>query len=320
MIVFAVITALLGVLAALRIAGPMARAAETAGARLGAFGVAAIVALGALGAYAVGGEPDQPGRPWSAVVTELEAAGLDGLGPEPQLALLREQVRRDPNDADALLQLGRVLSSAGRELEGVALIERAARQRPDARSFADLGQALVALNEGEVTPEARRAFTEALSQAPDTPEAGFYMGLAAWQDGDRTLAATRWAETIALRPDGDPHRLLIARQAADLLSRPQAGPVDAAAAAEAAPVDQEGGWETMAQGMAERLETRLTADEAGGDFSGWLTLARARALLDENGSAAIALGRARSQLEPGDARALIVDELARALGLEEGET
>jgi cytochrome c-type biogenesis protein CcmH len=321
MIVFAVVTALIGVLAALRIAGPLARGAGSPLMRLSAFGAAVVVAVGALGIYAIGGRPDAPGRPWSEVVAELELAGPENLGPEARIALLRERVRREPEDADALLALGRTLAGAGRELESVALIERAARVRPDARSFADLGQALVALNEGQVTPEARRAFSEALEQDPTWPEAAFYMGLAAYQDDERGRAADIWAEAIAARPEGDQYRELIARQAADLLSRPQAGPLDEDGAdAASAPINQPGGVEAMVRGMADRLEARLSEPDAEAEFSDWLVLARTRALLEEDAAAAIALGRARSLLEPDDPRLEIADALAQRLGMQEGET
>ncbi len=320
MIAFAVLAALVGVIAGLRIAGPVAASARGAAARALVLVLAGGVAAGALGLYAVGGEPDNPGRPWGAVVAELEAAGPENLAPPARLALLRERVRRNPEDVDQLLLLGRVLSSSGSHLEAVAMIERAARLRPDARAFGDLGQALVALNDGEVTPEARRAFNTALEFDPAWPEANFYLGLAAYQSGNRAEASEIWGETLAALAPQDGFRPAIAERAADLLSRPQAGPINPEEAQGAAPpVAEAGGAEALARSMAERLEARLNGPDSG-DFAGWLTLARTRAVLDEQSAAAYALGRARDALEPGDPRAEIVDALAAGLSIEEGET
>lgn len=320
MIAFAVIASIVGVIAGLRIAGPVAATARGGKARTLVLVLAAGVAAGALGLYAVGGEPDNPGRPWGAVVAELEAAGPENLAPQARLALLRERVRRNPEDVDQLLLLGRALSSDGSHLEAVAMIERAARLRPDARAFGDLGQALVALNDGEVTPEARRAFRTALDFDSAWPEANFYLGLAAYQDGDRAQASEIWGATLAALAPENGFRPAIAERAADLLSRPQAGPVSEQDSQEPAPpIAAAGGAEALARNMAERLEARLNGADSA-DFAGWLTLARTRAVLDEPSAAAYALGRAREALEPGDPRTEIVDALAAGLSIEEGET
>jgi cytochrome c-type biogenesis protein CcmH len=193
MIVFAVVIALIGMVGALYIASPLAKGATGPFMRLAAFGIAALIALGALGAYLAGGSPGLEGRPYAEVERRLAEAEPETLTLPEQEERLRSIARRNPDDAQAQAMLGRFLSRTDRHLEGVAMMERSLRIEADPRVMSDLGQSLVALNEGQVTPEAERAFLAAASADPDLPEPAFFLGAAAYDAGDRETAAERWA-------------------------------------------------------------------------------------------------------------------------------
>ncbi len=310
MIAFTLVCLVIGAGAAIYLARPLLQ--ETGSARLIGLGAGAFLALGALGAYWVNGMPEAPGAPYQPRMEALRVADPETLTPVEQEEWLRDAVRREPRNIEARRLLGRFLAGTGRELEAIAHIEQALRVSPEARLFNDLGQTIVSLNEGNVTPEASRAFNAAHAADPAMPEPAFFLGAAAYDAGDRETAASYWGAIIVRLDEDDPYREAIASRAADLLSRPSMGGADPAAITEGA---ERPDVEVMIAGMITRLETRLADDPD--DVSGWLTLARARMMQEDRDGAARALASARTAFadDPG-ARALI-SALGAAFGLEE---
>ncbi|MCH8490607.1 MAG: hypothetical protein LAT81_11850, partial [Oceanicaulis sp.] len=269
MIAFTLVCLVIGAAAAIYLARPLLQ--ETGPARLIGVGAGAFLALGALAAYWVNGMPEAPGAPYQPRMEALRAADPETLTPVEQEEWLRDAVRREPREIEARRLLGRFLATTGRELEAIAHIEQALRISPEARLFNDLGQTIVTLNEGNVTPEAARAFSAAHAEDPAMPEPAFFLGAAAYEAGDRATAASYWGGIITRLDADDPYRDAIASRAADLLSRPSMGgadPVEIPAGAARPDV------EVMIAGMIARLEDRLETEPD--DVSGWLTLARAR--------------------------------------------
>jgi cytochrome c-type biogenesis protein CcmH len=310
MIIFTLVCMTIGAAAAIWLARPLLQ--ESGAARLIGIGAGAFLALGALGAYWVNGMPDAPGAPYQPRMEALRAADPETLTPAEQEAWLRDAVRRDPRDIEARRLLGRFLAATERELEAIAHFEQAIRVSPQARLFNDLGQTIVTLNEGVVTPEAQRAFTTAHEEDPAMPEPAFFLGAAAYEAGDRAAAAAYWGGIIMRLDEDDPYREAIASRAADLLSRPSMGGADPAALTDGA---ERPDVEAMIEGMIARLETRLETDPA--DISGWLTLARARMMQEDPAAAADALARGRAAFADDPAARALISALSAAFGLEE---
>ncbi|XBQ16270.1 MAG: hypothetical protein ABL308_15125 [Oceanicaulis sp.] len=318
MIGVVLISAIAGVLAALWIARPFAAGAEPR-TRLIGLGAAALVALGALAAYAVNGEPDAPGQPYAVLAERLASADPSTLTVQEQEERLRGMLRANPRDAQASAILGRFLARTGRELEAIALFERSLSAQQDPRVLSDLGQALVTLNEGRVTPEAARAFASADALAPELPEPAFFLGVAAYEAGDRKTAADRWAGILARLEPGDPFRREIAARAADLLSRPQGGPGADGAAPFAEAARQGADMSQIIDSMVGGVQARL--DEDPDDLSGWLTVARARMMQERPEEAGAALARARTQFAGEPGKLAMIEAIGQAMGLnEENET
>lgn len=309
MIALTVLAALIGVAAALYIAAPLLGATKRP---LIGILAAAAVALGALGIYAAGASPGQQGQPYSAVVERLVSADPAGLSLEEQEERLRAVVRREPQNIEALALLGRLLARTERELEAVAVLERALRIEEDPRVLSDLGQALVNLNEGEVTGPAERAFAAAHRLDPSLPEPAFFLGVAAYQEGDRDEAAQYWGTILTELEPGNPFRQAISARAADLLSRPAAGPGTGEGEAPFAGMDG-ADPEAMIAAMIARLAERLDNDPQ--DFSGWLTLIRARATTGDMEAALASYEAARAHVED-EGQEIMLAALGRALGLD----
>jgi len=71
-----------------------------------------------------------------------------------------------------------------------------------AEPYADFGEMAVSVAGGQVTDDARAAFTMALQRDRDEPRARFYLGLAAAQAGDARTAIAIWRElTAGAAPD-----------------------------------------------------------------------------------------------------------------------
>lgn len=312
MIAVVLICSLIGLGAAIYVATPLARAG-----RMVALACAALIALGALGAYVVNGQPDMPGSPYASRMAQISSADPETLTAAEQEERLRAAIRDNPQDVAAMTLLGRFLARTDRELEGIGLFERALRIEPTARLYADFGQALVNLNDGTITDRARRAFERAQALEPDLPEAAFFLGVADYQSGDRGAAAARWAGMVAMLPPGDGFREQIAARAADLLSRPSGGPQGDPEAGGGPDLGDDVDPATRIAAMVDGLERRL-ADEPE-DFSGWLTLARARAMLEQPAGAEAALQAARDRFQSEPGKLAMIAALSRALQLEESD-
>ena len=312
MIVVVMISGLAAILAAIYVATPLARGGRTA-----ALACAGLIAIGALGVYMINGEPDMPGQPYSGLVERLRTADPMSLSAVEQEERLRDALRTDPEDVEALALLGRYLSRTERELEAVALFERALRIEETARIYSDLGQALLNLNDGALTAQARTAFGQANRLDPSMPEPAFFLGVAAFEDGDRAEAAQRWAGIIARLDGDDPFRQAIAARAGDLLSRPAGGPGAEGAAPFAQAAAEGADPEAMIAAMVDGLQARVEADPD--DLSGWLSLARARRMQDQPDDARAALDAARAQFAGQPGQTAIIAAVERALELEESD-
>ena len=312
MIGVVLVSGLAAILAAIYVATPLAR-----GARMAALICAGLIAVGSLGIYLVNGEPDMPGQPYGDLVERLRTADPMSLSAQEQEERLRDAIRTDREDVQALGLLGRYLSRTERELEAVALFERALRIEETARIYSDLGQALLNLNDGQLTAQARTAFGQANRLDPSMPEPAFFLGVAAFQDGDRAEAARRWADIIEQLPADDPFRQAIAARAGDLLSRPAGGPGSDGAAPFADAAANGADMDAMIAGMVDSLQARVQAEPD--DLSGWLSLARARRMQEQPADARAALSEARNRFagEPGEIA--IIAAVERALQLEESD-
>lgn len=297
MIVFALLAGLIGTLAAIWVALPLLGASQTN--RLPAFITIFLIAILSLGIYAFGGSPSQPGQPYGPRLDALLSADMATLGLPEQEERLRYQIRQQPETIEPRLQLGELLSRTERSMEAVAVLERAVAIAPTATTYSSLGQAIVTLNQGTVTDDAERAFNLASQDDPTRVEPAFFLGVARYQSGDRAAATEYWTDILGSLEQDDPLRQAIIARSADLLSRPNIDAASVDAASEGPPPIEQ---------MLIRLETRLDAEP--NDFSGWLTLARARANLGDLSAAADALEQADTLFGDSQAHTSIITALA----------
>jgi cytochrome c-type biogenesis protein CcmH len=313
------------------------RGRSVAAALAGCFVLAATVAL-----YAKVGNPGRPDQP-------LASRETDGGDFASAMAKIEAHLAAHPDDGRGVELIAPVYMRMGR-------FEDAARAYKDAMRLlgatpgrrAALGQALVMAADGVVTGEARQVFDAALREDPLMPQARFFAGLAALQDGDKARARTIWTALTAEAPPEAPYIGIIRQRiaeldgvaqpampalaqngsnaggaprmdggpvAADVLARGSGGAVPGmpagAAAVAALPAAQQ---QVAIRGMVDGLAARLAQN--GQDLEGWLRLVRAYRVLGQQDKARQALADARRSMG-GDPQVLgRLDRLAHELGLE----
>ncbi|RVU12538.1 tetratricopeptide repeat protein, partial [Methylobacterium oryzihabitans] len=259
------------------------------------------VPLLALLVYGLFGSPDLPGQPQAARVAAARGEAGDLAG---AVARIEAHLARSPDDGRGWEVLAPVYLRVGRTDDAVKAYEAALRLLGDnAVRLSDYGEAVVTAGDGVVSDKARAAFEKALGLDPKAVKARFYLARAAEQDGDRTLARTRYAEIEASSPPDAPWLPAVRNSLARLDGRtPPAGPPG---------LSEE--QASAVRGMVEGLDRRLAGQ--GGSPEEWGRLVRAYAVMGDRPRAQDALARARAALGPDPARLAPVEDVAREAGL-----
>ena len=254
--------------------------------------LAVVVCGGSLGIYALLGAPGVPSLPHAARQAPNDGAPAMAQAVEQLAARLAEA----PEDPRGWNLLGRSYAQLGRYREATNAFRQAILHGDDsATAQVNLGEMLVAAQNGVVGPESRQAFAAALQRDPAEPRARYYAGLAYAQDGLLTQALTVWQDLLRDSPPEAPWRDLLRQQIAALQTELGQSPAptgpgpdqsDVAAAAAMSKAEREAFIQSMVDGLAARLEQ--TPD----DLDGWLRLTRAYTVLGQRDQAEAALARA----------------------------
>ncbi len=284
---------------------------------------AAVIGVGAialsLAAYAYMGSPNLPDQPKSARAAQAEAnPDLSNL-----VGQVEEQLQKSPNDLRGWSVLGPAYMRLRRFSDAADAFRKAVALSPkDADLQTSLGEALTMAEAGLVSADAHAAFDAALGINPNQAKARFYLGIAAYQDGRKKEAITRWKELLADAPANAPWRKTVASH----IQRAEGTAAQTAESTEARPpaLDKEtlanaeqmseADQQEMIKGMVNRLAERLA--ENGKDLEGWLRLMRARSVLGQKDQAAKALADARANFKNDAASLERLKTFAAQLGLE----
>ncbi len=234
----------------------------------------------ALPLYLQRGNPKLPDMPLAA---RLENA-IENQDFDAMIAKVERHLAVTPDDVQGWMVLAPAYKRLGRwndAASAFAHIMRLGKGTPE--TIAAYGEMLVFANEGMVTAEANRAFSEALKLDPKLAKARYFHGLALKQEGKREEARAVFEQLLADSP-------------ADASWRP---------AVEA---------ELMISGMVDGLEERLKID--GDDLEGWQRLIRSRVVLGEMDKAKSALAIAREQFKGRPDAIAALATLAKEVGLE----
>ena len=280
--------------------------------RLTAGAIAVVVPALAVAVYLTVGQPMLP-EAGPAVAGNHDA---DDAQIAKMIEQLSAKVAANPNDTQGLLLLARSYRQLGRFDESVDTYRKLAAVKPDADSYAGLGEAITAAGNGAVTPEAHDAFYKALTLDRQEPRARFYLGLEAALKGDAKTAIAIWRDLAASSPPDAPWVPVVREEMAQVaqaagippMSVTPAHPLDilAASATPAAPqpapaaVDSSGfstEQRQMIEGMVGGLAAKLAQDPA--DYEGWMMLGKSYTVLRKTDDAAKAYEKAMA-LKPAE--------------------
>lgn len=286
-----------------------------------------VVLCAALGLYLLVGTPALPDRPLASRIAEIENITLaqqrqgaptarGGADITTIVQQAEAHLAENPNDGRGWEVLAPVYYRMGEYLKAQTAYSKTIELLgPTDLRHSSLGEVIVNLQEGQVTPEARSHFVRALELNPQNPSANFFLALSIAQVGD-TPKAIQAFEDFARRSPADAHWLgavrmqLAALKGVDVTeiaietlpatnisqsSQPEAvstlsGPTreDIEAASEMEADDRM----MMIRGMVASLDAKLTDEPK--NFEGWQRLLRSYMVLNEPDSAKAALQRALS--------------------------
>lgn len=259
--------------------------------------IVTIVAIPAIAALAYGqrGQPGYPGQPLAerqrAAPAQTDIAALVGRI-ETHLAANPEDGRGWEVIAPVYLRLGRIPDAVRARANALRILGSTADRE------ADLAEAQTVAAGGVVTAEAKSGFERALALGAGHPKAGYFLGIAAEQDGRPDEARAMWTKLVESAPPGAPWVGLVQAEIARLGGAP-------APAASAAPPD--------IRAMVDGLAQRLAAD--GSDFEGWLRLVRSYAVLGEATKAREAAATVRQRFATEADKITRLDGLLNELGI-----
>ncbi len=174
--------------------------------------------------------------------------------------------------------------------------------------LAHFGESLMAAANGQVTYEAKGAFTKAIMHDPDMAMAHYYLGLAQEQAGEKILALQIY-ENLADKITDKPRWLRIIRtKIAQLKGEPETVEPDTNQSQGKNIGDNE-----LISGMVSRLATRL--DQSGGTVEDWLRLIRSYTVIEQMDNARKALATAYKAYGQDKTAKLQLDTLSHELKL-----
>lgn len=176
-----------------------------------------LVPLASIGIYGGIGSPDFPDAPLAERASKAPAQ-------TDVMMLVRhveEHLQKNPEDGRGWEILAPVYLMNGRFEEAVKANRNARRLLGSTpQREARLGEALVAEAGGKITPEAREAFVRAIAGDSKHSKARFFLGFAAYQDGDRENALKHWGVLASEPAANDPWRNEALRRMQELEQKP----------------------------------------------------------------------------------------------------
>lgn len=253
--------------------------------------VAALTPIVALTVYVAIGAPGFPDQPFTRRLTEWKntADPLNTLTAPELAALMRAAANEHPGDPNPLYFFARYELQAGDLIEADQALDKAIAIAPRQAEYWDLkGEVATAAAQGQLSPQARKDFLQALALDPRGASfARYQFGLEKIANGDVKGGLADWRGLEADLDPADPRRASLAAAIAQVEA---AGALPAAPAQPAPPSPGAVGAPQI-QAMVDALAARLKANP--NDPDGWVRLVRAYAVLGETDRRDAALAEAR---------------------------
>jgi cytochrome c-type biogenesis protein CcmH len=256
----------------------------------------------AFGLYLKLGAPGAADQPFAGRLAEWTASDPRSLSAPEIAAVISSKIKQHPDDPEGYRFLAMAEGASNNPAAAVLAMKRAVRIAPQRADLWEmLGEAEV-YQAGDVTEEAKQAFTETLRRDPANVGARFQLARARIRAGDKAGGLADWRAILAALPADDPRRADLTAAIAE---------VEGAPAPAAAPQGLSADQLTAVRGMVANLANRLAASPD--DPAGWVQLVKAYAVLGDAAKrdAALKTARARYAAKPD-----VLDALAKAAATE----
>ena len=264
-----------------------------AGLRKPVLAVAALAPLIALGLYLWVGSPGYPDQSFKSRLATWRASDPASLSAPEMAAVLQAMTVERPKDVEGFHYLALAYAASDNPSGSARALRHAIELAPKRADLWELlGEALIAQGGGEVTPQAKAAFEQALKLDPKAVTPRFHLARARIAAGDKAGGIAAWRALQADLPANDPRRGALA----SAISEAQNGP---APSARPAPPQMD-----AIRGMVAGLAAKLEADPSDGE--GWVKLVKSYAVLGDTAKrdAALAAARKRFAADPDLLKAL----------------
>ena len=167
------------------------------------------VLLFGLAGYAIQGSPGKPSAPGKPD-SDPAATG--------ELFVAARRAFFDPASLPSrFLITSDAFARRGDQERAAAFAKSAVEENPnDIEAWTALGNALAEHSGGQLTPAALYAYAQAEQRAPDSPAAGYFIGVALLRTGEPDRTRAIWAELLAKAPADAPWRRELAERLARL--------------------------------------------------------------------------------------------------------
>ncbi len=167
------------------------------------------VFAGAAG-YALIGQPgmaDQPMSSRQAALMEKIRNDPQSLSPAETLSRLEQAIKDQPDAPEPHFFIGEMLRAQGRPEDALRAYQSSLRRNPDfVPALVSLGDVLVELSGGAVSPDATRLFGRAYELDETQVRAGMFAAMGAAQAGDQEKAEQAMRYIYSRLPEDDPRR------------------------------------------------------------------------------------------------------------------
>jgi cytochrome c-type biogenesis protein CcmH len=259
--------------------------------------LAALAPVIALVAYMTIGAPGMADQPFLKRVADWRKTDPSTLEPRKIAAVLEQIVAARPKDPEALKNLALARLASGDVTGASQALRRAVILAPDRVDlWVGLGETFVSEADGEIGPDARRAFGEALKRDPSSASARYHLARARIADGDLAGGLADWRALLASLPANDPRRAGFGQEIAQVAANgglPASGAPTGQPAQAQASGAQDADVEDMIQGMVASLAAKLEANPD--DPDGWIKLTRAYAVLGDTARRDATLAKAQGR-------------------------
>lgn len=175
------------------------------------------IAAATFGFYALKGSPELSDQPYAKRNIRAEIEEREGRLERREVLQLTSRVldnlKINPGDLRGWVLLGRAymtMNDFSNALQAFSRAMELAKERPDI--IAEYAEAMIMAENGTVSAQARKLYTDILNADPHDPKARYYIGLAKAQTGDLKGALQDWVDLGRVSTPGAPWMELVNKQ------------------------------------------------------------------------------------------------------------